>query len=361
MWRYIFCTMIGLLTVSADAGTANPTTSNASYAIVERIAGPSGVTGWDYAAVDEHARRLFLATSYSSGGGVTLLDLSVGRATPNFVAAKTPHGFALLGNGAAVVSDAGKSAAVFFEVDTGKVLASVETGKSPKADGWHNPDALLLEPKTGLLVAVNGDSGVLALVDVSQHALVGSINVGGKLEAAAATGGGTVYVNVEAAHAIAAVDLPARKVLRRLLLKGCEEPTGLAYDGADDLLISVCGNGVAKFIDPQSGAELASIRVGKGADAVMFDAHRKVVFIAGGDDGTLSVIRVSDRHQISLIQTLDTQPGTRLGAIDPATGKLYLPTAKPDLKAPPLQLPGLPPIPPALSGSFEFLVVAARQ
>jgi DNA-binding beta-propeller fold protein YncE len=360
-WRHPAPLAACLIALSSSAGSAAAEKPNGEYTIVERISGPSSVAGWDEAAVDASSKRLFLATSYSSGAGVTMLDLSSGQATSNFVIAKRPHGFAIVGGGTAAVSDAGKNAVLFFDEATGKVVASVGTGKPPKPEGWQNPDALLLEPATGLLVAVNHDSGTLALVDVNRHAVVGSVEIGGELEGVDAKGDGTIYVNVASANAIAVVDLKARKLIRRLSLKGCEEPTGLAFDRADGLIISVCSDGLAKFVDPETGSELASVRVGKGADGVMYDPERKMVFVAGGDDGTLSVIRVSDRHHIGVTQSLGTQPGTRLGVIDPSTGRLYLPTAEPDLKAPPVRLPGLPPFPPALSGSFQFLVVAQGQ
>ena len=208
-----------------------------------------------------------------------------------------------------------------------------------------------------MLVAVNKDSGELALIDVKKRLLVGKIHVGGSLEAAAASGDGTVYVNVDDKGTIAVVDIPGRHVIRELALSRCVAPSGIAYDSVDDLVISVCDNGVAKFVAPRTGREVASLEVARGADAVMYDARRKIAFIAGGDDGRLSIIHIAGRKDIRVIQTLRTQPGTRLGAIDPASGRLYLPTAKPDLGAPPLRLPGLPPIPPAASGSFQFLVV----
>jgi hypothetical protein len=356
MRRYAVGPVAFVIVAALSTASGEPTTSD--YAIVQRISGPQSVSGWDYATIDGSARRLFLGTSFSSGAGVTALDLSSGRTTSNLVAVKTPHGIAIVGDGTAAVADASENVVLFFDEKTGKVVASVHTGKPPRRDDWRNPDSLLLEPKTGLLVAVNRDSGALSLVDVTQHAVVGTIRVGGKLEATAAKGDGTVYVNVESQNAIAVVDVPSRKLIRDLPLRNCEEASGLAYDSADGVVISVCGNGLAKFVDPQSGSEVASIEVGKGADAVIYDPQRKVVFIPGGDDGTLSVIHVADRRHIIRTQTLATQPGTRLGAIDPLTGKLYLPTAKPDLNAPRLHLPGLPPIPPALAGSFEFLVVA---
>lgn len=342
---------------TAIAATAD---SVPHYAVVDRISGPLSAIGWDYATIDGRGRRLFVATSYRSGGGLTALDLDTQRVSSILEIDKKPHGIVILDDGVAAVADAAENAVLFFDQGSGKLIASVQTGRPRRPDGWHNPDSLLWEPRSGLLVAVNKDSDALSLIDVARHAVVGSIHVRGELEMPGARGDGTVYVNLESKGAIAVVDVPGRKVVRELPLKDCEEPTGLAYDAADSLIVSVCSNGLAKFVDPESGSEQASIAVGKGADAVMYDSVRKIAFIAGGDDATLSVIHVDGRRNIGLAQTLATQPGTRLGAVDLVTGKLYLPTAKPDLAAPPLHLPGLPPIPPAAQGSFEFLVVAPQ-
>jgi len=328
------------------------------YEVLDHIPGPSWVAAWDYAEIDAGSKFLYLA-ALGSGSGVIRLDLHSQRVS-SWVPDKMPHGVAFVSDGLAAVADGATNTVVFAEEASGKVVGSVETGKPPTATGWHNPDSLLVEPKTGLLIAVNKDSGTLALLDVRKHVLAGTIQVGGNLEAAAASGDGTVYVNVENKHTIAVVDVPARRVLRKLALKGCENPSGLAYDSTDELVISICENALAKFVDPHTGHELASLKVAAGADDVIYDSRRQMVFIPGGDDGKLSIIRIAGRNDIRVIQTLTTQPGTRLGTVDPETGKLYLPTAKPDLAAPPLRLPGLPPIPPAAAGSFEFLVVGIR-
>jgi hypothetical protein len=340
-------------TAALAAGSLEPA---AEYAIVDRIHGPS-IALWDYAAIDPVSRRLFLATGYSQNGGVTVLNLDSRQVIPKLLGDQMTHGLVILDDGTAVVAIGAQNAVRFFEEGTGRSLALVHPGPPRRSEGWRSPDALLFEPKTGFLIAVDSDNGLLNLVDVKRHVPLGSIEVGGNLEFAAARGDGTIYVNDETKNAIAVVDIPQRKLLRSIALRNCEGPTGLAYDSADDLLISVCNNGVAKFVDAASGSEYASISVGKGADAVMYDAKRKIAFIASGDDGTLSIIRVVGRHRIAVIQTIITQPGTRLGAVDPTTGRLYLPTAKPDEVAPPIRLPGLPPMPPALPGSFEFLVV----
>jgi DNA-binding beta-propeller fold protein YncE len=363
MVRTVCAVLAGCVALLGGIGAAASSSEAAEYTITGRISGPVSIAAWDYATVDPGTRRLYLATIAvpARNSGLTVVELNSEQVIPTLVAAQMPHGFAVLGDGTAALADAATNAVLIFDQRTGRRLASVGTGRPPQPQGWHNPDALLLEPKTGLLIAANKDSHALALIDVKKRSVVSSIDLDGELEFLVADGNGKVYVNIESKDAVGVVDVPGRKVMKRIPLKGCEEPSGAAYDAADGLVISVCGNGVAKFVDPVKALEVASVTVSKGADAVMYDPKRKVVFIAGGDDGTLSILRVSDRDHIALMQTLKTQPGTRLGAVDPETGKLYLPTAKPDLAAPPLHFPGLPPIPPAAKGSFEIWVVATRS
>jgi YVTN family beta-propeller protein len=219
---------------------------------------------------------------------------------------------------------------------------------------------LVWEPQSGFLLAVNGDSGSLVIIDTKTAAVVDTIPIGGKLEFAASDGKGLVYVNIETKNAIAVVDIQKRKVIREVRLAGCEEPSGLAYDATDGLLLSVCANGLLKVIKAESAVEVASLTVGKGSDAVLYDPIRHVAFSTGGDDGTLSVIAVRGVRDIRVVQTLQTAPGARLGAIDPTTGQLYIPAVQYDRTLPPVKLPGLPPLPAAIPDSFKFLIFAPR-
>jgi DNA-binding beta-propeller fold protein YncE len=215
---------------------------------------------------------------------------------------------------------------------------------------------LVLEPHSGLLAAINGEAGLVLLIDISQAKVVGTVSIGGKPEFAAADGKGALYINVNRGktNEIAAVDVSARKVVKHFPLKGCEDPTGLAYDRDHDLLISVCDNGVVKFLHREDGHEAASLTVGKGADALMFDPQRRLVFVPAADSGTLSVIAVRSATDISVVQTLPTQVGTRLGAVDVSSGRVYLPTAKFGPPVPPSPYPSVVP------GTFEILVVAPQ-
>ncbi len=143
-------------------------------------------------------------------------------------------------------------------------------------------------------------------------------------------------------------------------MKDCTEPTGIAYDESDKLIISVCSNGLAAFVSVQDGTAVASIKVGAGADCIVYDHVRHVVFSPSGLEGTLSIITVDSPSSIKLKQTIKTRVGSRLGALDPNSGNFYLPAGTFGPPAPPLKLPGLEPMPGLNPGTFEFIVVGPR-
>ena len=199
------------------------------------------------------------------------------------------HGVAVLGDGTLAVDDAATKTVTVFNGADGSIVATIPTADVNPVNGGHALDAILLEPTSGLVVAINGESGLLVLIDLHQAKVVGTISIGGHPEFAVANGKGRVYVNVESKKSseIVAVDIASRKVVQKIPLKDCEGPTGLAYDQGNDLLISVCGdNGVTKFIHAANGHEAASIKVGKGADAVMFDPQRHLVFVPSAERAT---------------------------------------------------------------------------
>ncbi|MDB6085105.1 MAG: gluconolactonase [Gammaproteobacteria bacterium] len=342
-----YAALIGGYVAAALWPLAGSAAETAGYSLVARVPGSGGA--WDYAVVDARSGRLFLAQA-----GVTALDLKTQAVTTGLVAGKTTHGVAPLGDGTIAVDDSQNKVITIFDGATGKILSTIPTADHNPVNGFHALDAMVLEPSTGLLIAVNGDSGQLLLVDVKESRVAGTISLDGHAESLAADGMGNIYINVNHAKRseLVAVSIASRKVIKHVPLEGCEEATGLAYDQADHLVMSVCGNGVLKAFDTRAERMTASIAVAHGADAVMFDAVRRRAFVAGGDDGTLNIIAIRSNRDISVVQTLKTQTGTRLGAVDADTGRVYLPSAK---FGPP-KAPS--PYPAVLPNSFEFLVAA---
>jgi DNA-binding beta-propeller fold protein YncE len=333
--KHIILIMAAAAAVSAaDAEDAAST----KYAVLERIPGPDG--GWDYTSIDAGARRLYLGRD----PGVMTMDLETRKITPVAVPGEGVHGVTPVGDTGLVVNTNGdKNTVTIFEGQTNKVVGTVKVGTAP--------DASVYDPSTKLVAVMNHRGGTVSLVDAAKATVVRTITVGGELEFAAASDDGHLFVNVADKHQIAVLDLAAGKVARRIALKGCEDPSGLAYDAADGLVASVCKNGVTKILHASDGTEVASLKTGLGSDGLIFDSSRKLLFVPAGKDGTLTVVALSPGKPPQVLQTLKTAPSARLGGLDAKTGRLYLPSAKLGPPVPPEPWPSVVP------GTFTILVV----
>lgn len=327
---------IAILCLAALAAASCAQAAGSGYHVIDRIPGPDG--GWDYASYDAARDRVLVARTEA----VTAIDLKTRAVNPAFAVAVRGHAaFPVKGGAEVVITNGTPNTAVFVDATTGAPIATVATG-----DG---PDDAIVDPKSGLLLVMNHRAGSVTLIDIAAHKAVGVIAVGGVLEAAAVDGKGRAFVNVEDKNQIAVIDIAGRKVTARYPLAGCEGPTGIAYAAADKLLISAC-DGVAEIVQADTGKVVRQIKIGDGADGVAYDPGRRLAFVPAGKDGTLAVIAVA-HGDATLIDTVVTQKGARTLTLDPATGRVFLPTATYVLAVAPGGRPTL------TAGTFQLLVV----
>jgi DNA-binding beta-propeller fold protein YncE len=299
---------LGLLApVIAGADSAAPALS-----VVGTIPGPDG--GWDFAAIDATARRLYLA----HGDAVMAVDLDSGKVTPKLVEGQRLHAVLPLPGGRVLSTNGGTNTATLFEGATGKVIATVPTGQKP--------DAALFDPSTGLVFVMDAKDGDATLIDPKTGTSSGRIPIGGALEFAVADGKGKIFVNIEDKGEIAVVDAAARRVVAHYPLPGCDEPSGLALDRKAGMLVAACSNEKAVALRAKDGTVAATLPIGKRPDAAIFDPARKLFFVPCGD-GTLAVIAANEGGTPAVAATVPTATGARTGALDPKTGRLYLPAA----------------------------------
>jgi len=329
-----------LLSFAAMVASALPATAapaNPTYAVSGKIAGPDG--RWDYVSFDPVHRRLYV----SRGDGVLALDVDSGVVTPHLADGKGTHEpLVLPGGDTLLVTNGGSSTALMINAADGKQIGEIPTGPAPDAAGF--------ETETGLAVVVSA-VGTATVIDPKTKSVVASIPVGGKLEFVAGDGHGHMFVNVESKNEIAKIDLKT-KAVTYFKLDGCDSPGGLAYDPKAGVLIAACDGGVAKVVSARTGRILATLAIGKGPDAVIFDPVRGLAFIPCGGDGVLDVIKVGKGADALIIQVVTTERGARTGMVDPKTGKIYLPAAS---YGPPPAAGGRPQM---LPGSFHLLVVS---
>lgn len=305
--RLVLALAATALLAASAAQAAGP-----GYRVLDRIAGPDG--GWDFLRVDPAHNRLLV----TRGTSVMAVDLASGTVEAGLAPGKRLHD-ALPVNGGAelLVTNGASNSAVFADARTGAPGVAVPTGA--------NPDALVYDPHSRLVLVMDHTGGEVILVDPARHRAVGTIPVGeGGLEAAAADGEGRVFVNVEARNEIAVIDVARRKVVARYALPGCEGPTGLAYAPRQRWLIAAC-DGATAVVEARTGKPVRTLKTGQEADGVAYDAARELAFVPGRE-GSLSIISLKGGRPV-LAQVLKTDPGVRTLALDPRTGRVYLPAA----------------------------------
>jgi DNA-binding beta-propeller fold protein YncE len=165
------------------------------------------------------------------------------------------------------------------------------------------------------------------VIDPDSLKIVATVPLGGKLEAATSDPG-HIYVNVEDTGEIAAVDSKNWKQDHRWKLTGCEEPSGMGIDEKVHHLFSVCGNKKMVVVDANNGKILATLDTGAGTDGGGFDPGLGYAFASNGADGTLTVVKSDKKGGYVVAGNVPTQRGARTMTVDPASHKIFLPTAE---------------------------------
>jgi DNA-binding beta-propeller fold protein YncE len=317
---------ISLLTLAAVCSTllAAPALPQSSHTITQKIAIP-GQGGWDYLAVDEGARRLYV----SHGTQVEVLDIDSKTLVGTIPNTPGVHGIAVapeLGRG--FISNGQTSTVTIFDLKTLKKIGDVPTGKKP--------DAILYDPATSEVFAFNGDSESSTVISAADGKVAGTIALGGGPEFAVADGKGFVYDNLEDKSQVLKIDARKRTVEQRWPVAPCEAPSSMAMDRANHRLFIGCRSRIMAVIDSESGKVVATLPIGDHVDATAFDEDSRLIFFSNGE-GTISVIHQDSPDQYSAVETVKTLPRAKTMALDPKTHQLFLSTAE--------------------AGQFEVLVV----
>jgi DNA-binding beta-propeller fold protein YncE len=135
---------------------------------------------------------------------------------------------------------------------------------------------------------------------------------------------GIFYTNLEDKDKTLTLDIKTRKVVASWP-SGCgaEGPRGLALDAAHRWLFVACTDGARVFDVAHDGNALGRITTGAGVDNLDYDPRRRLLFIASGKDGRMSIVHISDRGTPQETATVLTAQGARNPILD-ANGTAYL-------------------------------------
>jgi len=325
-----------LLAVSFAAIAQAAPSLGPTYRVVDAL--PAGDGGWDIASVDPVDQRLYVGRT----DGVTAIDLRTGKATDRIVPGQRVHAaLAIPGTHNVISTNGDTNTATLFDGKTGTIRAMIPTGKKP--------DAAAYDPATKSIWIMDPGSGEATVVNPNTAKVIATVPIGGSLEFASSDGRGRLYVNVEDRNEVAVIDTRARKVTARFPLQGCDGPTGITYDAASREILSACGGNAVAIVSAPDGRQIARLPIGKGADGAAFDAKHGLALVPGGRDGNLTLIRLGAAPAV--VGQVTTAVSARTIALDPTTGRAYLPSAT---LAPPVGNERPKPVP----GTFRVLVVA---
>jgi DNA-binding beta-propeller fold protein YncE len=278
---------------------------------------------WDYVVYDAPSHRVYVA----HGDHLTVVDGDNGSIVGQVEGMPGgTHGIAISHAAGLGYTDDGRSGqAVAFSLKTLKVVKRLAA--APDAD------AVTIDPTSGHVFVVDGDPGLLTVIDPKRDRVVATVHVGSGLEYAVAGDNGKVYVNGVEKREIFRIDTSTNQMDATWPIPQCEAPHGLAIDTATHRLFSSCENRRLVVVNADTGATVATLPIGRGTDGAAFDPTRKLIFSSNGMDGTLSIIREVDADSFVPAGTIKTALSARTMSVDPASGRLFLAAADTNAKA----------------------------
>ena len=272
---------------------------------------------WDYIIYDAPSHRVYVA----HGDHLTVVDGRTGKLIGQVAGMPGgTHGIAISHAAGLGYTDDGRAGeGVAFSLKTLKVVKHLKAAP--------DSDAVTIDPTSGHVFVVDGDPGLLTVIDPKADQVVATVHVGSKMEYAVAGDNGKVYVNGVEKREIYRVDTATNQVDATWPIPQCEAPHGLAVDTATHRLFSSCENQRLVVVNFDTGATVATLPIGRGTDAAAFDPTRRLIFSSNGMDGTLSVIREVDANTFVPAGTVATALSARTMSVDPVSGRLFLAAA----------------------------------
>ena len=232
--------------------------------------------------------------------------------------------------------------AVAFDLKTLQVLKRIP------ADA--DADGIVSDPLTGHIFVIAGDPMSLTVIDPKTDAVVAVVKAGEKPEYGASDGRGSIYLAGEEKRDLLRIDARTKAVTARWATPSCTSPHGLAVDAAARRVFMSCTNAKLMVVDADTGRLVAELPIGRGSDAVAFDAKRRRVFSSDGADGVITVYQEVTPDSYRALAPVRTQVSGRTMAVDPVTGRLFVAAADTD----PSPTPGGRPRPRA--GTLKLLM-----
>ena len=338
MHRLALTIGIALTALAATTAAAEPVAP--AFGKAASIPAPDG--RWDFASWDAAHQRLLV----SHGQDVLVIDPAGGGTVRSIGKIAGAHAaLAIPGTNSVLVSSAHDDTVRILDETSGAELASIAVAA--------DPDAAIVSEDGRTAYVMGAKAGAISIIDLTRQVETGRIALKPALEVAVLASPTLIAVNNEDQSEIELADLATGKAAGAIALPGCKGPTGLAFAPEAGLALSACANGKAALVDIAARRVVKLLPIGLGPDTAIWQAAKHRFLVPCGGSGTLSIITLNG-HRATVNPAVVTQTSARTAALDPDSGRLYLPAArfKPATGG---QHPAMVP------GSFHIVALAPAQ
>ena len=299
---------------------------------------------WDYLSEDPANNRLYIA----HGNEVLVLNLANQQLVGKITGLHGTHGVAISDqDGHGFITNGGNATITEFDIHTLRQLKQIPAPK--------DVDGIIYDPYTDRVFAFCGDANEAIAVNAKTGVPAGTIALGGDPEFGASDGQGHVFNVLVNKSVLLKINARTLAIEGRYPLAPCKSPSGVSIDAAHHRVFAGCHSGVVAIVSTETGAVLATPKIGQGIDASRFDPGTQLLFTSQGD-GTITVIHEVTPNQFVELGNIPTERGARTMAVDPRTHTLFTVTAKFG-PAPPRKPGQRFSRPPMIPGSFHLLVI----
>lgn len=290
------------------------------YRLEKAVTLGGAAPGWDYLTLDAGRSLLFIGRRDE---GVTVFDLQAGAVKTTIENSKGANEALLIPEFDRGYTANEDGTTTQFQLSNLKTLSRIKFGE--------DSDSAFYDPLNKQVVITMGDSKSFAFLDPKSGKVLGTLKTeSAKLDATVADGKGHMFTAERDRNSLLMIDVKARKVMGEWPTTGCEQPTGLAYDAANDRLFVGCRGKapVLAVLDGKDGKVITTLEIGRGNDGVVFDPETKLIYCSNGIDANLVIFQQQDADHYKLEEAATTRPMARTMALDPKSKKVYLVAAE---------------------------------
>jgi hypothetical protein len=135
---------------------------------------------------------------------------------------------------------------------------------------------------------------------------------------------GVFFTNLEDKNKTVVIDLKTHRPKATWSLDcGSDGPRGVAADAEHGFVFVACTDHLVVLDGAHDGAKLATVDTGAGVDNIAWLAPQRLVYAAAGKAARLTVARIDDKGQATVVASGASTEGARNGVVD-ASGNAYV-------------------------------------